>query len=136
LQSCKKLKNINDFLMEKKQKYVKVPCDGCTLCCQGDAIRMLEEDRPEEFITEPHSYIPGALMLAHKPNGDCIYLDEKGCSIHTRAPSLCRSADCRALAFKYNFETALKLHEIGSIDLRVWDKGNELIKRLQSGKSI
>ncbi|HEY6906570.1 MAG TPA: YkgJ family cysteine cluster protein [Ignavibacteriaceae bacterium] len=122
--------------MERKRNSVKVPCNGCTLCCQGDAIRLLEEDDPAEYITEPHAYIPGALMLAHKSNGDCIYLDGKGCSIHHRAPSLCRAADCRSLAFKYNFETALKLHEIGRIDLRVWDKGNELIKRLQRGKLI
>ena len=117
--------------MENKKKYVEVPCDGCTLCCQGDAIRLLEEDDPESYFTEPHSYIPGALMLAHKPNGDCIYLAENGCSIHDHVPALCRAADCRALAYKYNFEIALKLHESGSIDLRVWDKGNELIKKMR-----
>lgn len=122
--------------MKSKKKYVEVPCDGCTLCCQGDAIRLLEEDDPGLYNTEPHSYIPGALMLAHKPNGDCIYLDESGCSIHNRAPSLCRAADCRALAFKYNFEMALRLHEVGSIDLRVWDKGNELIKKMRRSKRV
>gem|GEM_PF-4670423 len=26
-------------------------------------------------------------MLAHKPNGECFYLNEHGCSIHGRAPS-------------------------------------------------
>jgi hypothetical protein len=119
----------------KHQQTVKVPCNGCTLCCQGDAIRLLEEDNPADYLTEPHSYIPGALMLAHKPNGDCIYLEENGCSIHNRAPSLCKSADCRSIAFKYNFETALKMHEMGRIDLRVWDKGNELIKKMKRGKS-
>lgn len=117
--------------MKKNHNYAYVPCKGCTLCCQGDAIRLLEEDNPAEYITEPHSYIPGALMLAHKPNGDCIYLEENGCSIHKRAPSLCKSADCRTIALKYNFETALRLHEMGNIDLRVWDKGNELIKKLR-----
>ena len=117
--------------MTVKQKFVNVPCNGCTLCCQGDAIRLLEEDDPKSYETEPHPYIPGALMLAHKPNGDCIYLDDNGCSIHSRAPSLCKSADCRALAFRYDFETAMKLHKAGSIDLRVWDKGNELIKQMK-----
>ena len=120
--------------MSSKQKFVSVPCNGCTLCCQGDAIRLLEEDNPEDYLTEPHSYIPGALMLAHKPGGDCIYLGKTGCDIHGRTPSLCRSADCRAMAFKYNFETALKLHEAGHIDLRVWDKGNELIKQMKQQK--
>ncbi len=117
--------------MKTKKKYVAVPCGGCTLCCQGDAIRLLEEDDPDIYLTEPHSCVPGALMLAHKANGDCIYLTEDGCSIHDHTPALCRAGDCRALAFKYNFEMALKLHEIGSIDLRVWDKGNELIKKMR-----
>ena len=117
--------------MTGKQNFVKVPCNGCTLCCQGDAIRLLKEDDPSEYLTEPHSFIPGALMLAHKPNGDCIYVNENGCSIHNRAPSLCKTADCRALAFRYDFETALKLHNAGRIDLRVWDKGNELIKAIR-----
>jgi Fe-S-cluster containining protein len=57
-----------------KLKTVFVPCNGCTLCCKGDAIRLTEEDNPEEYSTEPHPYISGALVLAHKPNGDCIYL--------------------------------------------------------------
>jgi Fe-S-cluster containining protein len=122
--------------MKQKKKYVEVPCGGCTLCCQGDAIRLLEEDDPDIYQIEPHPYIPGALMLAHKPNGDCIYLDEDSCSIHDHAPALCRAADCRTLAFKYNFETALKLHEAGRIDLRVWDKGNELLKKLRREKRV
>jgi Fe-S-cluster containining protein len=117
--------------MKSGRKYVKVPCGGCTLCCQGDAVRLLDEDDAGSYLTEPHPYITGALMLAHKPNGDCIYLTEYGCSIHDNEPALCGAADCRALAFKYNFEIALKLHEAGNIDLRVWDKGNELIKKMQ-----
>ncbi len=120
--------------MKTGNKNVKVPCDGCTLCCQGDAVRLLNEDDTDSYLTEPHPYIPGALMLAHKPNGDCIYLAVNGCSIHDHTPALCGAADCRALAFKYNFEMALKLHEAGNIDLRVWDKGNELIKKMQREK--
>jgi uncharacterized protein len=120
--------------MSKKLKRTEpkfVPCNGCTLCCQGDAIRLTEEDNPEEYLTEPHSYISGALMLAHNPNGDCIYLVENGCSIHERAPALCRSADCRSITLKYDFVTAMKLHETKRIDIRIWDKGNELINEMK-----
>ena len=73
-------------------------------------------------------------MLAHKPNGDCIYLTGNSCIIHDHTPALCGSADCRSLALKYDFEAALKLHEEGRIDLRVWDKGNELIKKMREEK--
>ena len=117
--------------MASKLKTKFVPCNGCILCCQGDAIRLTEEDNPADYITEPHSYIAGALMLAHKPNGDCIYLDEKGCSIHDRAPSLCKSADCRSIALKYDFNTAMQLHQMKRIDIRVWDKGNELLDNMR-----
>ena len=116
----------------KKLKTNYVPCNGCTLCCQGDAIRLTDEDNPENYLTEPHPYIPGALMLAHKPNGDCIYLDETGCSIHGRAPSLCRSADCRSIALKYDFDTAMQLHAMGRINIKVWDKGNKLVDEMKA----
>lgn len=115
----------------KNITYKFVPCNGCTLCCQGDAIRLTEEANPEDYLTEPHPYISGELMLAHKSNGDCIYLNESGCSIHDRAPSLCRSADCRSIALKYDFTTAMKLHEMKRIDIRVWDKGNHLLNEMK-----
>ncbi len=69
-------------------------------------------------------------MLAHKPNGECIYLEPGGCSIHDRAPSLCRSADCRSIAYRLNFETARRLHILGKLDLRVWDRGRKLLEEL------
>jgi hypothetical protein len=121
--------------LSSKKKIAFVPCNGCTLCCQGDAIRLTEEDNPKEYLTEPHPYIPGAPMLAHKPNGDCIYLIENGCSIHNRAPSLCKSADCRSIALKYDFETAMQLHQMKRIDIRVWDKGMELIKEMKKKRT-
>jgi hypothetical protein len=35
------------------------------------------------------------LLLRHKPNGDCVYLGEHGCTIYDRAPAVCRRFDCR-----------------------------------------
>jgi hypothetical protein len=35
-------------------------------------------------------------VLRLRPNGDCIYLDEAtGCTIHNRAPAVCKAFDCR-----------------------------------------
>jgi len=109
-----------------------VPCNGCTLCCQGDAVRLEPEDLAEDYLTEPHPYIAGALMIAHKPNGECIYLNERGCSIHDRAPSLCRIADCRSLAARIDFESAKKLHLLGRMDIRVWDQGHKLLAAMKT----
>ena len=116
----------------KKLKIKYVPCNGCTLCCTGDAVRLETEDLETDYRTEPHPYIPGALMLAHKPNGECIYLSEKGCGIHGRSPLLCRIADCRSLALKLNFERAKALHTLGRLDLRVWDQGHKLLEEMKA----
>lgn len=117
--------------IQKKLSTKVVPCNGCTLCCTGDAIRLEEEDLEMNYQTELHPYIAGAVMIAHKPNGACFYLNEQGCSIHGRAPALCRIADCRTLALKLNFEQAKKLHDLGRLDLRVWDQGHRLLEEMK-----
>jgi Fe-S-cluster containining protein len=63
-----------------------VPCNGCTRCCHNDAVRLLPSDEPSKYQTEQHPYLPGALMIAHAPNGDCVYLGPHGCSIHDTKP--------------------------------------------------
>ena len=113
----------------------QVPCNGCTLCCQGDAVRLEAEDNASDYQTEPHPYIPGAPMLAHKPNGECVYLNERGCSIHGHAPALCRIADCRSLAFRLNYESARQLHLMGRLDIRVWQQGRKLLEAMQAQKA-
>jgi hypothetical protein len=73
-----------------------VPCGNCTVCCQGNLIYLHPEcgDDASLYKTEPAS--DGRTMLAHKPNGDCIYLDRKeGCTIYDRRPTICRELDCR-----------------------------------------
>lgn len=106
-----------------------VPCNGCTLCCQGDLIRIEPHEHALPFRTEPHPVMAGARMLAHKPNGDCIYLESGRCTIHGHAPELCQAADCRIIAAKYDFETARRLHAMRLIDIRVWDHGRMLIEK-------
>ena len=76
----------------------------------------------------PHPVVAGAVMLAHKTNGDCVDLTSRGCSIHDHAPSLCRSADCRIIAAKFDYESAKRLHAMHLIDIRVWDHGQMLME--------
>ncbi len=111
----------------KRLRIRQVPCNGCTLCCQGDAVSIQPEDDGQAYLTEPHPYIQGGLMIAHKPNGECVYLDAQGCTIHDRAPSLCRTADCRSLAVRLDFDAARMLHRMGRLDIRVWDQGQKLL---------
>ena len=77
-----------------------VPCGRCTACCQGDVILMHPEmgDQASDYETEEIP-INGQLadVLKQKDNGDCIYLGAQGCTIHERAPAICREFDCRDL---------------------------------------
>jgi hypothetical protein len=77
-----------------------VPCNGRRLCCINDAIILHPEhgDDPALYQTVPVTHpLNGrpALMLDHKPNGECVYLGPTGCLIHDRAPVICREYDCR-----------------------------------------
>ena len=114
-----------------KYNFKDVPCNGCVICCVGDAVRLLPEDYRRNYLTEKHPYLAGELMIAHKENGECIYLNETGCSIHDHAPIMCRIADCRSLALKFSFDQAMELHRLGRINLKVWDRGNKLIEEMK-----
>lgn len=74
-----------------------LPCNGCTACCQGDAIFMHPEEGDDASQYKTEEYL-GRIILAHKPNRDCIYLNRNtGCTIWERRPSVCRTLDCRIL---------------------------------------
>jgi len=118
---------------EKADKAMtKVPCNGCTLCCRKDAIRLLPEDDASQYQTEPHQSGDGSLMLAHRPDGSCIYLTKEGCGIHGRAPKMCRQFDCRDLASKLTFTQARKLADKKMLPIAIWRKGKDLIKVIEN----
>lgn len=72
-----------------------LPCNGCTLCCRGDAIFLHPELGDDETQYETTEY-QNRKILAHKPNNDCYYLDrQKGCTIWERRPAICKELDCR-----------------------------------------
>jgi hypothetical protein len=104
-----------------------VPCNGCTLCCHGDAIRLLPQDDASAYLTEPHDHYPGQLMLAHKANRDCVYLGESGCTIHDKKPLMCREMDCRNVARSLGYTAARKLGVIV-----VWQKGKSLLAQVHN----
>lgn len=101
-------------------------CGTCTLCCHGDAVRLLPEDDPSQYQTEPHPYKPGELMLAHAQNGDCIYLDRStGCTIHERKPTQCRSMDCRAYPLIWPTKAKFRKAAGAACSPHVWQAGRE-----------
>lgn len=75
-----------------------VPCNGCVACCRHELIFLYPEDDQRQYLTRPATNpLDGrlGLALAQQPNGDCVYLGEAGCTIHDKAPAVCRAFDCR-----------------------------------------
>lgn len=91
----------DDFIaMVRGISRADVPCGSCTRCCRGNSIVMLMEHDGDDIDSYQHEYVtlPGAgygPILKRQQNGDCIYLGAGGCTIHDRAPVVCRAFDCR-----------------------------------------
>lgn len=81
-------------LEARKQQVADVPCGACRACCVQDRIFLGPTDDPKSYRWHIED---GYAVLDRKPNGECIYLGDAGCSIHERAPSICRRFDCRVL---------------------------------------
>jgi uncharacterized protein len=66
------------------------------------------------------------LILNRHENGDCVYLGENGCTIHDRAPWVCREFDCRSI-FKNSDRAGRKLAvRNGDMPKAIFDRGREL----------
>ena len=114
-------------MAEKSERHV-VPCGACRVCCllswvfldpkRGDVAELYDT----VDVIHPITGAP-AKALAHQPNGGgCIYLGPSGCTIHERAPSLCRDFDCRV----YYAQTMAKPRTIRKRELSDFYSAREL----------
>lgn len=77
----------------------EIKCNGCTACCRWGkdlAIRPHVTDKEAMSLYTAQDGFGNRVMAADK-DGNCIYLEEGGCSIHPDRPSACRTFDCRLL---------------------------------------
>lgn len=81
----------------------RVNCAGCVACCHRETVVVFPDIDAGHVYTTVDRVVPDRQgnpktikVLAHKPNGDCVYLadDRSGCTIHGRQPSMCRVYDC------------------------------------------
>jgi hypothetical protein len=85
---------------------VKVACNGCKACCQNELLILHPDlgDVIDDYETKQAiNPLTGeaCLALRQKPNGDCFYLGEEGCTIHGHHPATCRKFDCAAMALAF-----------------------------------
>jgi uncharacterized protein len=85
--------------MTERTQPAEVACNGCTLCCRSGELILITDEDPD-YIYDTREIVAGDrrfLVLQQKPDGSCIYVTDKGCSIHEDAPLTCQVFDCAAL---------------------------------------
>lgn len=110
---------------------VDVPCGTCRLCCMRQRVNLVPGvDDPTQYQTHKFTTREGVVVdsLNHKENGDCVYLDETGCTIHDRAPRVCKDFDCRVAYLRLNHATRRRLVAQGRASKAVFDAGKARLK--------
>jgi Fe-S-cluster containining protein len=83
-----------------RREFPPVPCNGCVECCYHTRVEVDPDlERPEDLAwlaTEPDP--EGGLRLRKRPDGACIHLGSRGCTIYEHRPLACRRYDCRVFA--------------------------------------
>ena len=107
-----------------------VPCGDCHLCCRMMTPILPEKgDDPAQYQTAM-CYTPGKkpyMILDRHPGGDCVYLNDNGCTIWDRAPFACRDYDCRAIFMNSDRAGRRLAVRRGEIDARIFKRGRELV---------
>jgi len=116
----------------------QVPCNGCHECCRGgEVVTLFPEagDDPSKYLTSDALMVDGTplIMLQHKPNGDCVYLGEQGCTIHDRAPAVCRAFDCRGFFLKLTRNERRRWGRDNPHKQRIFAAGRMRLQTLKGG---
>jgi uncharacterized protein len=111
-----------------------VPCGTCHLCCKGQSVPIMPEagDDPESYRCHSRTLPNGFTYfeIDHHENGDCVYLGADGCTIHERAPYLCRTFDCRRAYLATPRHQRRKLAAEGRASAAVYEAGRARLKSL------
>ncbi len=111
----------------------EVPCGACHACCIGETVVLHPESGDDvssyqtRQIRSPLTGLP-VFMLEHKADHSCVYLGPDGCTIHDRAPTVCREFDCRRMVAMFPRAMRRRLVKEGRMDGNVLKMGQKLIK--------
>lgn len=90
--------------------------------------RSHSDSRVRRHVRRP-TEVRGAHVLRMKENHDCFYLGPEGCTIHDRAPYMCRIFDCREQHRMYTRAQREDLVKQGLLSKDVLRRGAILIHR-------
>jgi len=111
-----------------------VPCGDCRLCCRGDVIMLLPE---QGDVVESYQHIVVDLpegrgaIVAKGADGNCIYLGMNGCTIHERAPFICRIFDCRRWFLSRTRRERRMMVKAGVADAAIFEAGRKRLSSLE-----
>ena len=76
-----------------------VACGTCTACCHYPEIAV-DERRDKRHLAHllTKRNTTGELVMQSRPDGACIHLGERGCTVYAHRPTACRNFDCRVVA--------------------------------------
>jgi len=72
-------------------------CGNCRECCSHFQRIELTEKEGERFVWYVRPGDHDKVSVAHKPNGECLYLGPCGCTRYADRPEICRIFDCRLM---------------------------------------
>ena len=123
---------MNGGFVDRNPLAADVPCGGCTLCCRTLIVPLSREEVDSgEYLWAWVTKRDGTRLghaLQRKPNGDCVYLGENGCTIHDRAPHVCKIFDCRSLFQKLDRVDRRRAIASGKLPKSLFDKGRQMLK--------
>jgi Fe-S-cluster containining protein len=107
-----------------------VTCGGCTACCKGGQAVELRPDRGDNLDDYPHRAMENLagvfkVVLARRPNGDCIHLGKNGCEIYDKRPTVCRTFDCRRMIAGATKQERRELVALGVFSKRIMEAAKE-----------
>jgi len=110
-----------------------VPCNGCRACCLHDMIPLMRERGGRIWLYEREVIASASgrtAVLQCGKTGECIYLGQDGCTIHDRAPAICRAFDCREMFLRKTRAERLAMVKSGMVSNEVFSAGRKRFKTL------
>jgi len=105
-------------------------------CCRGDMIFLHPElgDVVAFYQTEPvRNPVTQKVghMLAHKPNGDCVYLSHENgagrCGVYAARPAICRAFDCAKSYAKLPRAERRRMVRDGLLSVETLEQGRRVL---------
>ncbi len=116
------------------EPHADVPCDGCTACCRGgELVVLFPEDGDDVSLYDCDTVKTSREtlhVLRHRPNGDCIYLGDNGCTIYDHAPAVCRRFDCRRYFLSMPRNERRQMERVARAKLKIFEAARERLHTL------